>query len=235
MKAGKVGADVDRSIAYTVAQLKGRRLRMVRALTGLSRQELHEKIGIATSTVDTWESGRVELTEKSAERICLALRKVGIYCACEWLLTGAGMPPRTMDDVEKFVFLSDGLATFPEQLTFGRANDKIPPFMDNDMRRELSFFLSLHENSLFHLVEEDSHGFRYRRGDCVAGTESDIQTIAVKIIIAQLVNKKTTLCKLIRTSEEGSDVLLGKGNLRKRLKIARAAQILWHRRSYHKR
>ncbi|MDR2267889.1 MAG: helix-turn-helix transcriptional regulator [Holosporaceae bacterium] len=231
MKTGKIGADVDQPIVHTVAQLKGRRLRMVRALTGLSRQELYEKIGIATSTMDTWESGRVELTEKSAERICLALRKVGIYCACEWLLTGAGIPPRTMDDVEKFVFLSNGLSASNDQLAIGKVSNKIPPFIDNDMGRELSFFLSLHENSFFHLVEEDSHGFRYRRGDCVAGIETDIETLVGKIIIAQLPNEETVLCKLIKTSENGSEVLLGKNNLRKKLKIAKAAQILWHRRS----
>ncbi|MDR3186863.1 MAG: helix-turn-helix transcriptional regulator [Holosporaceae bacterium] len=234
MKTEKVGAGVDQPIVHTVAQLKGRRLRMVRALAGLSRQELHEKIGIATSTMDTWESGRVELTEKSAERICLALRKVGVYCAREWLLTGAGIPPRAMDDVEKFVFLSNRPGIAGDQFAIGRVSGKIPPFIDESMRRELSFFMSLHENSLFYLVEEDSHGFRYRRGDCVAGVENDIQTLVGKIIIAQLPNEKTILCKLIKTSANRSDVIQGKGSFPERLEITRAAQILWHRRSFQK-
>ena len=91
-------------IVHTVAQLKGRRLRMVRALTGFSRQEIYGRIGIATSTIDTWESGRVELTNKSADRVCEAFRKVGVYCSPDWLLTGTGSPPRMMDDVEKSIF-----------------------------------------------------------------------------------------------------------------------------------
>ncbi|MDR1375638.1 MAG: helix-turn-helix domain-containing protein [Holosporaceae bacterium] len=231
MKTGKIGTNVDQPVVHTVAQLKGRRLRMVRALTGLSRQELYEKIGIATSTMDTWESGRVELTEKSAERICLALQKVGIYCACEWLLTGAGIPPRAMDDVEKFVFFSNGLSASGEKFVTGRIGNKIPPFINNDVRRELSFFLSLHENSLFHLVEEDSHGFRYRRGDCIAGTENNIQTLAGKIIIAQLASEKTILCKLIKTFEDGSEVLRGRNNHPEKISIVKAARIIWHRRS----
>ncbi|MDR2681643.1 MAG: helix-turn-helix domain-containing protein [Holosporaceae bacterium] len=105
----KTGSSLEKEsyLTYTTAQLKGRRLRMARALTGFSRQEFYEKIGIATSTIDTWDSGRVELTEKSAVRVCEALRKLGIYCTQEWLLNGSGTPPRLMDELEKSAFLPD--------------------------------------------------------------------------------------------------------------------------------
>lgn len=77
---------------------------MARALTGMSRQDLHEKTGIATSTMDTWESGRVELNEKSSLRVCESLRKLGIFCSAEWLLRGEGIPPHLMSDTEKSMF-----------------------------------------------------------------------------------------------------------------------------------
>jgi transcriptional regulator with XRE-family HTH domain len=145
----------NQSVVHTIAQLKGRRLRMARALTGYSRQELYEKIGIATSTIDTWESGRVELSEKSAARVCEALKKVGIHCTGEWLLSGTGSPPRLMKDVEKSIFVSKDVSIYMEEPVQKDYLFKMPPFLDEDVRRELSFFVSIHKNALFHVVGED--------------------------------------------------------------------------------
>lgn len=91
------------SLTQNLAQQKGRRLRMLRALSGLSRQEFFEKIGISASTMDTWESGRVELAQRSAERVCEAFKKVGVCCSAEWILTGSGLPPRIMDTLERTI------------------------------------------------------------------------------------------------------------------------------------
>lgn len=76
---------------------------MLRALSGLSRHEFFEKIGISASTMDTWESGRVELAQKSAERVCEAFKKVGVFCSAEWILDGSGVPPRIMDTLERTI------------------------------------------------------------------------------------------------------------------------------------
>ena len=220
----------EQSITYTTAQLKGRRLRMVRALTGFSRQELYEKISIATSTIDTWESGRVELSEKSANRMCEAFQKVGIYCTSEWLLSGTGSPPRYMGDIEKSIFVPKNIASNEESILNGRLLH-MPPFLDEDIRQELSFFVSIHKNALFHIVDEDFMNSRYKKSDCVAGEVVDLQNLNGAVIIAQLANEKTILCRLLHSSSEKSEIFLGKGTPNREIKILKAAEVVWHRMS----
>jgi transcriptional regulator with XRE-family HTH domain len=220
-------------IVYTAAQLKGRRLRMVRALTGFSRQELYEKTGIATSTMDTWESGRVELTEKSAERVCMALRKIGVYCAAEWLLTSSGMTPRNMDEVEKSMFLTDGSELPYDKLISKYSGINIPPFLDEDIRRELSFFINLHERALFHVMEEGFLNARYKRSDCVAGIEENPTTLIDEVIIGQRQDGKTMVGRLLSTSQDSCCVFLGKDKPQESIRLLKTAAIIWHRKSRH--
>lgn len=229
----------DAAIAHTVAQLKGRRLRMARALTGFSRQELFEKIGIATSTIDTWESGRVELSQKSAERVCSALKKVGVSCSIEWLLTGGGSPPRIMDTLEK-TMMEVGSFKYPEAVNFPTNKEvhriqKIPSLMNEDIKRELNFFLSIHSGALFHIVDKDFLNARFKRGDCVAGIEENVQALVGKLVIAilsdsNLSDSKTILCRLLSCNEDGSSsVFINSEMQNERVQIVSAAEIIWHR------
>ncbi|MDR1560873.1 MAG: helix-turn-helix domain-containing protein [Holosporaceae bacterium] len=228
MKAEKANlSDFDQPIIYTAAQLKGRRLRMVRALAGLSRQELYEKIGIATSTIDTWESGRVELTEKSAHRMSLALRNVGVYCSGEWLLTGSDTPPRMMDDVEKLVFLSNTAEITNGNPTAEDHSNRLPPFLDEDVRRELSFFVNLHKNAMFHILETDLKNSCYKRSDCVAGIVENPIKLTNKTVIVQLCSGKITICKSINGDDNNRFFCMSES--KKKLEIAKAAEIIWHR------
>ncbi|MDR1334288.1 MAG: helix-turn-helix domain-containing protein [Holosporaceae bacterium] len=221
----------DQDVVHTVAQLKGRRLRMARALTGFSRQELYEKIGIATSTIDTWESGRVELTGRSAIRVCEAFKQVGIYCTDEWLLTGMGDPPRLMRDVEKSFFMSSNEDWGSEKSEIKQPKElKILPFGDEDVRKELSFFVSLHKNVLYHMVEKDFMNLRYRKGDCVAGKIDDLKNLEGCSIIAKMPDEKTILCELLHYSNGKCEIMVAEyDSAQNDVEIAKAAEIVWHR------
>jgi DNA-binding XRE family transcriptional regulator len=203
---------------------------MARALTGFSRQKLYEKIGIATSTIDTWESGRVELTEKSAVRVCEALGKVGIHCTSEWLLIGAGNPPRMMREVERSIFSSDKINAPDDEPIIKNFSFRPPAFLDNDVRRELSFFIGIHKHALFHVLQEDFMNSRYRKSDCVAGEVEDLKNLEGNMIIGQLIDGSTMLCKLLRSSNGESEVYLGR-KTNKTIKFSHAAAIIWHRMS----
>ena len=229
--------------AYTAAQLKGRRLRMARALTGLSRHDLCEKIGIATSTMDTWECGRVELTEKSAMRVCTALLNASLNCSVEWILTGNGEPPRLMDEIEKSVLLpsrniSDEIGTSSAKRT-KISNPKIPFCSDEAMGKELSFFLGIHKDAIFHFVDHEGFNFRYKIGDCIAGLQENLENLVGKIIIGVLNNGKTILCRLVACPEEvdfenpdaeqDCVIFLNANNTQKKVKLIAGAEIIWHR------
>ena len=217
---------------YTVAQLKGRRLRMARTLTGYSRHDLCEKIGIATSTMDTWECGRVELTEKSAVRVCNAFLKVGLYCSNQWLLTGKGEPPRLVEE--------ENITTVTSNREFAKTNKvlsnvgklirpKVPVFSDESVRKELEFFLNLHKDAVFHVVENGGFNFRYKVGDCVAGVCEDLRNLVGKMVIGVLKNEKTILCRIVSYSNAECTVYLNSNNSQKKIELKEAAEIIWHR------
>ncbi|MDR2766331.1 MAG: hypothetical protein LBB63_02605, partial [Holosporaceae bacterium] len=159
------------------------------------------------------------------------LKKVGVYCAYEWLLTGSGMPPRNMDEVERSMFLMDGSEVPPERLASKYAGVYIPPFLDEDVRRELSFFISLHERAIFHIMEESFLNGRYRRSDCVAGVEADPQKLVGEVVIGQEQNGKTVICRLLSITDDGCSVFFSKTRPKEKVSLSRAAEILWHRRS----
>ncbi len=74
---------------------RGKRLKFVRKLAGLSRKQLEKKYGISANTVQSWEVAKKGgLTERGAHRILAVIQKEGINCSIEWLLYGTGAPPR---------------------------------------------------------------------------------------------------------------------------------------------
>lgn len=204
---------------------------MARALTGMSRQDLHDKTGIATSTMDTWESGRVELNEKSSLRICESFRKLGIFCSAEWLLHGEGMPPHLMSDTEKSMLSygkneENSLANLQRKKSFN-----FPPFLDSDVKKELSFFLNLHDNPIFHILMENFGNSIFDAGDCVAGVGENPQKLIGKIVILQKVNDDTCLCRLNSTVDNIAEISFSKKTPFTRVEFKKLGRILWHRKS----
>ena len=220
-----------KNIEYTESQIKGRRLRMARALTGLSRQDLHEKTGIATSTMDTWESGRVELNERSAVRVCESFRKIGIFCSAEWLLHGEGMPPHLMSDTEKSMFSFDKSIADERTGKLKQRSFILPPFLDSDIKKELSFFLNLHDGSVFHIVKEKFLNSQFEVGDCVAGVEDDPKNLIGKIVILIDQNSNTLLCRLNGCNDNVADVFLNSRSPLEKIEFKMIAKMLWHRKT----
>ncbi len=218
-----------KNIEYTESQVRGRRLRMARALTGLSRQDLHDKTGIATSTMDTWESGRVELNERSALRVCESFRKIGIFCSSEWLLHGEGMPPHLMSDTERSMFSYDRNIANEKDGKLKQRSFILPPFLDADIKKELSFFLNLHDHSVFHIVKEKFLNSQFEVGDCVAGIEEDPKKLIGKIVILIDSNSNTILCRLNGCNDNVADVFLNSRNPVEKVKFKVIARTLWHR------
>lgn len=224
---------MEKVIEYTVAQVKGRRLRMARALTGMSRQDLHEKTGIATSTMDTWESGRVELNEKSSLRICESFRKLGIFCSAEWLLRGEGMPPHLMSDTEKSMLSFDENGEGSQINSLKKKSFNFPPFLDADIKKELSFFLNLHDHPIFHILTEKFGKTIFDAGDCVAGLEESPQRLIGKIVILQKANGDTCLCRLNSVIGNIAQVSFKKKTPSIRVEFKKMGKILWHRKLSH--
>lgn len=222
---------MEKVIEYTVAQAKGRRLRMARALTGMSRQDLHDKTGIATSTMDTWESGRVELNEKSSLRICESFRKLGIFCSAEWLLRGEGMPPHLMSDTERSMLSYRKNEEYSPTNSQRKKSFSFPPFLDPVIKKELSFFLNLHDNPIFHILTENFGNSMFDAGDCVAGVGENPQKLIGKVVILQKTNEETCLCRLSSVTDSFAEISFGKKTPPTRVEFKKLGRILWHRKS----
>lgn len=134
-----------------IAIERGKRLRMARVLSGLSRQEFQDTLSVSTSTLNAWENGRICLTEKGAIRVSNALSKVNIVCSASWLLDGIGESPRSMDAVKL------NLA--------GLEGDSI---RDNIID-EIAFFSTRNKGGICVKVGDDSMAPFYVKGDFVAG------------------------------------------------------------------
>ena len=78
----------------TEAQARAKRLHFVRGLSGLSRDQLTHRYGVAKSTLQNWESGRNRLTERGAVALLRAYRAEEIEISMDWLLYGIGTGPR---------------------------------------------------------------------------------------------------------------------------------------------
>ncbi len=204
---------------------------MARALTGMSRQDLHEKTGIATSTMDTWESGRVELNERSALRICESFRKLGIFCSSEWLLRGEGMPPHLMSETEKSMLSFDENEVNLQTDLLKKKSFNFPPFLDPDIKKELSFFLNLHDHPIFHILTEKFGNSMFDVGDCVAGIGENPQKLIGKVIILKKTNDDTCLCRLKDVVNNVAQVSFNSKTPLLRVEFKRVGRVLWHRKS----
>ena len=81
--------------ARDVAQLRARRLLSLRGMSGLSRDLIHKRYGIAKATLQNWESARAGgLTRKGAQRILKAYHAEGVICTMDWLIDGVGTGPQ---------------------------------------------------------------------------------------------------------------------------------------------
>ena len=85
-----------------IAKTRAKRLKSLREMTGLSRNDFHKRYGIPRGTLQNWESARFGgLTLKGARNIVIAFNAEGIKCDMDWLLHGTGPSPRFTDHTPK--------------------------------------------------------------------------------------------------------------------------------------
>ncbi|MGC6404507.1 MAG: helix-turn-helix domain-containing protein [Candidatus Comchoanobacterales bacterium] len=76
------------------AEHRASRLKTLREMTGLSREAVKKKYGIARGTLQNWETARFGgLTVKGAHLVVKAFKAENIQCSPEWLLHGIGTAP----------------------------------------------------------------------------------------------------------------------------------------------
>ncbi len=80
------------------AKERGKRLRLVRKMSGLTLDELSSKYSLGISTIKYWECAKNQgLSSKGAKKIITAMQREGVQCSYMWLMHGIGLPPQFID------------------------------------------------------------------------------------------------------------------------------------------
>ncbi|EKE01787.1 MAG: hypothetical protein ACD_21C00052G0005 [uncultured bacterium] len=82
----------------STSKARGKRLRLVRKMSGLTLKELATKYNLGVSTIKYWECATNQgLSSKGAKKIITAMQNQGIQCSYMWLMHGIGLPPQFID------------------------------------------------------------------------------------------------------------------------------------------
>lgn len=162
------------------AQSRANRLKSLREMTGLSRNDFHKRYGIPRGTLQNWESARFGgLTQKGARNIIRAFNAEGIACDIDWLLHGTGVSPKFNDHTPQ--------QRNQELKKHTDVNEHIFEAETNIITKEILFFRQQHDNAIDIVVADDAMQPKWQPGDYIAGVkhfqEDIIKTIGKYCIV----------------------------------------------------
>lgn len=210
----------------SAAEAKAERLRRIRHLANLSREELCADGTIGIATLISWEVGRFGgLSKKGASRVIERVAKEGVFCSLEWLLYGIGVGPELRANFEKVVLSDQDENSLNEK-------EKII--------EELMTFRKLNKNPIDIIINDDSMLPHYQSGDFVAGTRRSSENIKSLLGLDCIIQTKDGLM-VVRNLQQGprlESFNLVATNLHAKAKdlifydkeLVTAAPIIWHRR-----
>ncbi len=198
---------------------RGKRLKSLRMMAGLSRKAVDESYQISSGTLQGWEDGRYGgLTQKGARRILQSMQREGVQCSLEWLIHGTGLGPQLSAPMDATLNPSAG--------------------DDAAMVDELLYFRNRNQDIMDHIINDKLMLPCYEVGDVVAGRRRynwrEVQGLLGKNCLIQLNTgeiylkhlKEVTLDEILHfTMLEDSKMLSIAFD-----KIRCIAPVTWHRR-----
>lgn len=218
--------------AASSAVARGRRAKLLRNMTTLSREEISHKYPyLKANTLKSWEIGREGgLSEKGARKLIEMALAEGIFCAYEWLMYEIGEWPRIIY-YKKTGGLSQALETYPINSNTSSWNHHITD--------ELRLFKIHQPNAIYVQIEDDAMEPFYLIHDIVAGnaqSETELQSLIGKNCIVQLTDGKY-LARNLRQGKSAHHYNLFCLNsnttqeelVHNNVELLCAAEIIWHR------
>jgi HTH-type transcriptional regulator, cell division transcriptional repressor len=172
---------------------RGKRLRLVRKMSGLTLNELAEKHHLSISTIKYWECAKKQgLSSKGAKRIIAAMQSQGVQCSYMWLMHGIGLPPQFLD------------------VRFGNGNKKIPQIdeatfeEEKTIAQEIALFCEKITDAITLTVFDDAMEPVYSVGDGVGGKRFYGEELA-KVVGKNCIVETADHQLLCRRVAQGSD------------------------------
>lgn len=199
---------------------RGERLKHLRLLAKLSREELSNLSGCGASTIQYWEAGKSKgLPAHEAEKLTYILNKVGVKCTLSWLMQGL-----------------DEMPIMGSTLISGATAEKI----DSSIENEVNFFISQHPDAAILNIQDDSMAPFYQIDDWVGGIK------CYEVGLLNLINqhclveieKGELVCRVLKLANRKKHYHLLSTNvfsdasplIYPDTKIISAARVIWHRR-----
>src|SRR3990167_2532353 len=140
------------SHSHDSIEMRAKRLKRIRNLANLSREELCAGTDINQYTLVGWENGRFGgLSYKGAEKVIARVKKENVHCTVEWLMEGTGAEP-SVNPIASMP--KEELLNLNEDITFSY---------------ELEFFKAKNPHAIDLIVDDEGMLPQYHIGDMVAG------------------------------------------------------------------
>lgn len=139
----------------------GERLKFMRSISMLSRNDVFKKYGISSSSIDSWERNIAIPNKTSFQKLISAYKNEGIDVSEKWLQTGVGNPPSTNLLVQ----------TLNHSIEPTQKNKFLDDFLNKDklLSKETEFFKSLYKNAVVIQISNDEMRPFYTPGDTIGG------------------------------------------------------------------
>ncbi len=151
----------EHNLLQSSPEARGERVKRLRNLSNLSRQEMCEGNDLNVNTLKGWEIGRYGgLTVKGADKLLQRVAQEGVICNMDWLLYEIGSGPSINSDyikTKEFVNLDNTelQANFTKE--------------DKYIAEELMLFRSHYKHTVDLIINDDGMLPIYQAGDYVAG------------------------------------------------------------------
>ena len=207
-------------------EMRAWRLKRVRNLANLTREQMCEDGEINRNTLISWENARFGgLTLSGATKVLAKITQEGVHTSIDWLMYGTGAEP------------SVNPIPLIQQSNYIEFNEDIV------IAYELAFFKAKNFDAVDFIVDDDGMTPQYNETDRVAGkkrTGDDIQLILGRDCIVQTETGEM----LLRNVRDGKDphtftLICNNPTIKKRnsillnIKLAYAAPVIWHRKKDH--
>lgn len=221
--------------AKSSAESRGKRLKSLRMMTGLSRKALEEQYGISASTIQSWEDAKAGgLTEKGAKRVITVFKKEGVRCSIDWLLFGIGFPPQLSNKL--FDESESGEAGSHHTPTIGLET----PSEDRAIVNELLVFRQNNPDAVEYIVADNGMSPSFTEGDYIAGKRrlgNHIDSVVGMDCVIETQDNEILFRRLKRGQKAGTYNLICT-NIDTTVKhpvlydreLLSAAPVIWHRR-----
>lgn len=212
----------------------GDRVKRARILAGITtRKEFEKKHKISANTLQGWEQGKNPLSKKGAHRIIDSLKKEGLICSPDWLLTGEGMPPRSYESLH-----SDADTMENNNHTLIEKNLQ----EEEIIYQEAQYFKQHNNNAIVISITDNAMEPYFSKGDYIGGiriTNKNISDYVGHICIVELENNLIVPRYLQRSPSEGRYTVSSTNPKATtpplnfyNTKVIAIAPIVWHRKKF---